>query len=125
MWMNREGKNRTGIRKKSAKCKKGDREQKRKQKIGRTEKNWLKRIGKERKTSRTERRTNKDITKLEGRKKKRKNVKLFSKFQNKERKKKTEWCSCCLHDQQDLCWGELASRDASEELQEPQSQNIV
>ena len=28
--------------------------------------------------------------------------------------------SCCLHDQLDLCWGELASRDTNEELEEPQ-----
>ena len=27
--------------------------------------------------------------------------------------------SCCMHDQQDLCWGNT-SRDASEEPQEPQ-----
>ena len=28
--------------------------------------------------------------------------------------------SSCLHDQLDLCWGELASRDTNEELEEPQ-----
>ena len=32
----------------------------------------------------------------------------------------TEWHSCCLHNQLDLCWGELASRDTNEELEEPQ-----
>ena len=32
----------------------------------------------------------------------------------------TERRSCCLHDQLDLCWGELASRDTNEELEEPQ-----
>ena len=31
-----------------------------------------------------------------------------------------EWCSCCLHDQLDLCWGELTSSDTSERLLEPQ-----
>ena len=32
----------------------------------------------------------------------------------------TERRSCCLHDQLDLCWAELASRDTNEELEEPQ-----
>ena len=32
----------------------------------------------------------------------------------------SERCSCCLHDQLGLCWGELASRDTNEELEEPQ-----
>ena len=42
-------------------------------------------------------------------------VMLFSKFQNKEsrkKKEKTERRSCyLLHDRQDFCWGEIASRD--------------
>ena len=41
-------------------------------------------------------------------------VALFSKFQDNEsrkKKEKTERCNCCLHDRQDLCWGEIASRD--------------
>ena len=32
----------------------------------------------------------------------------------------TERRCCCLHNQLDLCWGELASRDTNEELEEPQ-----
>ena len=27
---------------------------------------------------------------------------------------------CCLHEQRDLCWGELESRDNNEELEVPQ-----
>ena len=41
-------------------------------------------------------------------------VTLFSKFQNKEsrkKKEKSEQHSCYLHDRQDFCWGEIASRD--------------
>ena len=32
----------------------------------------------------------------------------------------TEQRNCCLHNQLDLCWGELASRDTNKELEEPQ-----
>ena len=32
----------------------------------------------------------------------------------------SEQRSCCQHDQLDLCWGELASRNTNEELEEPQ-----
>ena len=114
--MKKEGENRTGIRKKSRKRQKGDREQKRKQeKIGQTEKNRLKRPRKERKTSTIERKTNQDITTPEG-KTEEKKISYVAEFQKKEQKKKTERCSCYLHDQQDLCWGELISRDTSEEL---------
>ena len=31
-----------------------------------------------------------------------------------------ERSATCLHDQLDLCWGELASKDTNEELEEPQ-----
>lgn len=33
---------------------------------------------------------------------------------------KTEWRSCCLHDQVGLCWGQLFSRETGKKLQEPQ-----
>ena len=33
--------------------------------------------------------------------------------------KRVMWL-CCLHEQRDLCWGELGSRDTNEELEVPQ-----
>ena len=79
------------------------------------QKKTLKRLRKERKTSRIERKTNQDITTPEG-KTEEKKISYVAEFQKKEQKKKTERCSCYLHDQQDLCWGELISRDTNEEL---------
>ena len=51
-------------------------------------------------------------------KKKKKTEKEKKTNRKKREKEKTEWRSCCLRDQQDLWWGESATKNTSEEPQE-------